>query len=545
MKRLIVVLVVASSLGLSRLPATESAPVVAAPAGTLRGLPIGGIHVFKGIPYALPPTGAMRWKPPQPAAPWKGTRDATEFGFVCVQARPQPASIYAWDPRPMGEDCLSLNIWAPAGARKAPVFFWIHGGALSGGMGSDALYDGARLAARGVVVVSINYRLGVLGFLAHPQLSAESSSNVSGNYGLLDQIAALRWVSRNIAAFGGDPANVTIAGESAGGLSVMYLLATREARGLFARAIAQSAYMVSAQELRTTTFGGVAAESAGQSLAEKAGAGDLAALRAMDAEALVSVATRTGFFPFFAIDGVLLPRQIVEVFDRGEQAKVPLLAGFNTGEIRSLRNLLPAPAADAAAYEKEIRARYADLADRFLALYPSSNLAESMLAATRDALYGWTSQRLVIKQTAAGVRSFLYLFDHGYPAADSRGLHAFHASELPYVFGTAGRTPAHWPAVPTTPEETHFSNAMLDYWTSFTRTGTPSAATQPPWPAYGSERAYMAFEDAPHAKAHLMPGMYELNEEVVCRRRAKGGIPWHWNVGLASPPLPTEVPSCR
>ena len=206
---------------------------------------------------------------------------------------------------------------------------------------------------------------------------------------------------------------------------------------------------------------------------------------------------------------------------------------------------MPAPAADATTYEKEIRARYADLADRFLALYPSSNLEESMLATTRDALYGWTSQRLVIKQTAAGVRSFLYLFDHGYPAADSRGLHAFHASELPYVFGTADRTPARWPAVPTTPDETQFTNAMLDYWTSFARTGTPSAATQPPWPAYGSERAYMAFEAAPHARAHLMPGMYELNEEVVCRRRAKGGIPWHWNVGLASPPLPADVPSCR
>ena len=168
-----------------------------------------------------------------------------------------------------------------------------------------------------------------------------------------------------------------------------------------------------------------------------------------------------------------------------------------------------------------------------------------MLATTRDALYGWTSQRLVRKQTAAGVRSFLYLFDHGYPAADSQRLHAFHASELPYVFGTADRTPARWPAVPATPDEAQLTNAMLDYWTSFARTGTPSAANQPAWPAYGSEHAYLAFEDAPHVKTHLMPGMYELNEEVVCRRRAQGGIPWHWNVGLASPPLPPPVPSCR
>ncbi len=545
MKRFIVLLFVAASFGSSLFPATESAPVVAAPAGTLRGAAVGDIHIFKGIPYALPPTGPLRWKPPVPVPRWKNTRDATEFGFVCVQPKPQPGSIYSWDLRPMSEDCLSLNIWAPAGARKAPVFFWIHGGALTTGAGSDVLYDGAALASRGLVVVSINYRLGVLGFLAHPQLSAESSRHVSGNYGLLDQIAALRWVNRNIAAFGGDPANVTIAGESAGGLSVMYLMAAREARGLFAKAVAQSAYMVSAPELRTTPFGGVAAESAGLSLALKAGAADLAGLRSLDAETLTTVAASTGFFPFFVIDDHFLTRQIVDVFDRGEQAKVPILAGFNSGEIRSLRSLMPPLVADGAVYEKEIRARYADLADAFLALYPSNHIEESMLATTRDALYGWTSQRLVIKQTAAGVPSFLYLFDHGYPAADARGLHAFHASELPYVFGTADRTPARWPAVPLTAAETQLSTAMLDYWASFARTGIPAAANAPAWPAYGRERAYLAFEDTPQAKANLMPGMYELNEQVVCRRRAKGGIPWHWNVGLASPPLPDAVPQCR
>jgi len=545
MKRFIVLSLVATSLGSLQLPATEPAPVVAAPAGTVRGAAVGDIHVFKGIPYALPPTGPMRWKPPAPAARWENTRETTEFGFVCVQPQPQPGSIYAWDPRPMSEDCLTLNIWAPTGARRAPVFFWIHGGALSTGSGSDGLYDGTALAKRDVVVVTINYRLGVLGFLAHPQLSAESSGSVSGNYGLLDQMAALRWINRNIAAFGGDPTNVTIAGESAGGLSVMYLMAAREARGLFAKAVAESAYMVSAPELRTTTFGEDAAESAGLSLAKKAGAVDLAGLRSIDAAALTTIAASSGFRPFFAIDGQVLTRQVADVFDRGEQAKVPILAGFNSGEIRSLRYLMPPAVADAATYEKEIRARYADLADAFLALYPSSHIEESMLATTRDALYGWTSQRLVIKQTAAGVPSFLYLFDHGYPTADERGLHAFHASELPYVFDTADRTPAHWPSVPTTPAETRLTNAMLDYWASFARTGTPAAANAPSWPAYGRERAYLAFEDAPHAKANLMPGMYEFNEQVVCRRRATGGIPWHWNVGLASPPLPAAVPQCR
>jgi len=529
------------ALGLA-MPAAAESIVVNAPAGKLQGTTDGKLQVFKGIPYALPPIGEMRWKPPLPMKKWKGTREATQFGAACIQARGKPDSIYFWTLPKTSEDCLFLNVWAPANVKKAPVFFWIHGGALSGGSGSEPLYDGAKLAERGIVVVTINYRLGPLGFLVHPALSAESRRNISGNYGLLDQVQALEWVRGNIAAFGGDPANVTIAGESAGGLSVMYLMATPSAHGLFHKAILQSSYMISAQELRATTHGGFAGEAVGVWLAEKLGAGDLAGLRSMDAQKITDGAAALGFFPFFVIDGRLLPRQVVEVFDRGEQARVPLLAGFNSGEIRSLRVLAPPVPADAATYEKEIRARYADLADTFLKLYPSSELQESIWATTRDSLYGWTAERLVVKQAAAGVPSYLYLFDHGYPAANDKGLHAFHASELPYVFGSANRAPPNWPKVPETPLENNLSTAMLDYWASFTRTGVPSAAGQPPWPAYGSERAYMAFEDVPVPRKHLMPGMYEFNEQVVCRRRAAGGIPWHWNVGLASPPLPAEAP---
>jgi len=535
----------ASALPALPAAADSSPPVVDTPAGKVMGVAPGGVRSFRGIPYALPPTGAMRWKPPLPMPRWTGTRDATEFGAACVQPKGKPDSIYLWNLPKTSEDCLYLNVWAPANARKAAVFVWIHGGALSAGASSEPLYDGTKLAERGIVVVTINYRLGPLGFLVHPALSAESPHNVSGNYGLLDQIEALGWVKRNIAAFGGDPRNVTIAGESSGGLSVMYLMAAPSARGLFARAIAQSAYMVSAQELRTTPHGGLAGEAVGPWLAEKLGAGDLAGLRSMDAQKITDGAAALGFFPFFVIDGHLLPRQIVDVFDRGEQARVPLLAGFNSGEIRSLRALAPPVPADAATYEKEIRNRYQDLADAFLKLYPSRDLQESIWATTRDSLYGWTAERLMTRHTAAGVPSFLYLFDHGYPAADEKGMHAFHASELPYVFGTADKAPPNWPKVPTTAVEASLSNAMLDYWSSFARTGAPSAAGQPPWPAYGTERAYMAFEDVPRPKTHLMPGMYEFNEQVVCRRRAAGGIPWHWNVGLASPPLPPEASQCR
>lgn len=525
--------------------AAQTRPVVDAPAGKVRGQAIGQLNVFKGLPYARPPTGLRRWKPPEAAPVWKDTRDAMKFGPVCYQPKSRPGSIYADEPQTMSEDCLSLNIWGPAQAHGTPVLVWIHGGALTTGSSSQAMYDGSKLAVRGLVVVSINYRLGVLGYLAHPNLSGESPQGVSGNYGLLDQIAALRWVNRNIAAFGGDASNVTIAGESAGALSVMYLVAAPEARGLFVKAIAQSAYMISTPELRDSHFGDVPAESIGTALAEKLNVRNIVGLRKMDAAVITDAAVRGGYIPFGTIDGHVLLRQLVDVFDRGEQAKVPILAGFNSGEIRSLRFLAPPPPADAATYTALIRARYGALADAFLDLYPPTDLAESVLMAPRDAIYGWTAERLVAKQTGVGVPAFLYFFDHGYPAAEAAGLHAFHASEIPYIFGTADKTPPQWPAIPATPVEAQLSDAMAGYWAAFARDGSPSATVQPQWPAYGADRAYMAFEDAPRPRTHLLPGMYELNEQVVCRRRAQGGIAWNWNIGIVSPPLPSPTPQCR
>lgn len=519
--------------------------VVAAPAGSVRGSEDRGVRIFKGIPYAAPPVGERRWRPPTAAAPWEGVRDATKFGAACMQPKSRAASIYAWDLPSMSEDCLSLNIWAPKDARGEPVFVWIHGGALTSGSGGDAIYDGSALAKRGLVVVSINYRLGALGYLAHPDLSAESPDQVSGNYGLLDQIAALEWVKRNIASFGGDGSNVTIAGESAGALSVMYLMAAPKARGLFHKAIAQSAYMVSAPGLSGAINGMVPAEEQGKGLAAKLGAADLAALRAMPAEEIASKAPATGFFPFPTIDGKVVPRQLVEVFDKGEQAPVPILAGFNTGEIRSLRFLLPKAPVDATAYEAAVRAGYGDLADPFLARYPAKDIDESMLAATRDAMYGWTSERLVSNQSALGQRSYYYLFDHGYPAMHEWNLHAFHAAELPYVFGTATRTPPLWPKIPDTLAEKKLSDAMTDYWASFAATGTPRAKNQPDWPDYADKRGFMHFADGPRAGHNLFPGVSALHEAVVCRRRVAGDIPWNWNIGVIAPPLPPKVAGCQ
>jgi para-nitrobenzyl esterase len=504
--------------------------------GTVEGRREGVLRSFKGIPYAAPPVGAARWRPPTIVSRWSGVKQATEFGPACIQPAIPDSSIYASDIGPTSEDCLTLNIWSPADAFHAPVLVWIHGGALQTGSSRESLYDGSRLAAHGIIVVSINYRLGVLGYLALPELSAESPHGISGNYGLLDQIEALRWIKRNIGAFGGDPSNVTIAGESAGGLSVMYLLVSPEARGLFSKAIAESAYMISTPELKQPRFGAPAAEEAGVKIAAALHARNLEALRAMEPEALTNAAAAAYFAPFGVIDGHVLPRQLVEVFDRGEQARVPLLTGFNSGEIRSLRFLAPPTPASAAEYERIIRERYGDLTDEFLRLYPSNNLNESVIAATRDALYGWTSERLVAKQAALGLPSFLYLFDHGYPSADTAGLHAFHASELPFVFGTADRTQPHWPKIPATSDEAALSEAMMSYWSSFARSGRPHSAREPAWPPYGKVQAYMDFTDAPHASDHLFPGMYALQEETVCRRMS-AGLAWNWNVGVISPRL--------
>ena len=523
---------------------TSTSTIVKAPVGSLRGTVEGDVRVFRGIPYALPPVGSRRWQPPVPMPAWKDVREASEFGPACVQPQPKLSNIYVIKPVPQSEDCLTLNIWAPANAQNAAVFFWIYGGALWGGASRDPIYDGQRLAERGVIVVSINYRLGVLGWLAHPELSAESKQGHSGNYGLLDQVEALHWVRTNIAAFGGDASNVTIAGESAGALSVMYLMASPRARGLFAKAIAQSAYMITTPELKTARHGLPSAEESGVKLATALKAEGSAALRNMDAVTLTEAASALGFGPWGAVDGHVLPDQLVDVFDKARQARVPILAGFNSGEIRSLRVLAPPVPAGAAVYESTIRSTYGALADEFLRLYPSSDLAESVLAATRDGLYGWTAQRLVRRQAALGVSSYLYLFDHGYPSADDAGLHAFHASELPYVFGTLDGTPPSWPKIPATDTEAWLSNAMLDYWTSFARTGRPQAHDAPAWPAFGSAESYMRFAALPVPETRLMPGMYELNEEVMCRRRASGTSAWNWNVGMYATKLPAKGAGC-
>lgn len=519
-------------------------PVIRAPAGMIMGTTTGDVAVFKGIPYAEAPIGDLRWKPPVPAAPFETVFAASDFGPACIQPRPREGSIYANPPETVSEDCLTLNIWAPEDAATAPVMVWIHGGSLTAGYSGEPLYDGTALAQAGVVLVSINYRLGVLGYLAHPELSAESPEGVSGNYGLLDQIEALRWVQRNIAAFGGDPENVTVAGESAGALSVMYLMAAPDARGLFHKAIAQSAYLIPTPELKVARYGHFAAEDVGSYIAQVTGANDLAGLRALDGEALTAAAAAAGYAPWGTVDGKILTRQLVDVFDAGEQAGVPILAGFNSGEIRSMRFLmLPVPESRQA-YEEAIRERYGDLADEYLRLYPSSDLLEAALAAPRDALYGWTAMRLVQDQATLGEAAYLYHFDHTYPAASALDLKGFHAAEIPYAFGNLRMTPRFWPEIPDTAEEQALSDAMLGYWASFARDGRPAAASAPEWRPFTPGNAYMSFAGTPQPASGLDPGMFDLHETVMCRQRAEGLQLWSWNIGVKAPVIPPAGNGC-
>jgi len=501
-----------------------------------------GIVAFKGIRYAQPPVGPLRWKPPLPPAAWTGVHAATEFGPASLQTRSPEGSIYADLPQRMSEDCLFLNVWtASAPPAKSPVMVWIHGGALRVGNLAGGLYDGAELARRGAVVVTVGYRLGVLGYLAHPELAAESPQRSAGNYGLLDQMAALRWVRDNIAAFGGDPDNITAFGESAGALSITQLMVSPLARGLFHKAILQSGYLMSNRELRRSSFGQPAAAEVGAALAKQLGAADLATLRSMDGGKLTTLATVAGFDPQATIDGWVLPRQIVDSFDRGEQPSLPLIAGFNAGEVRSLRFFLPSLPADAAEYQRLVCGIYGDLASRYLELYPGTDIEESALAAARDGFYGWTAERLVRSQSRRGLPAYLYYFAHEYPAQIERRLQSFHGSELPYEFGRLGlgaRLPADWPCPADDPGERSLSEAIMGYFTSFATSGVPSAQNAPEWLPYSAERAFLHVGDVCRASRDLLPGMFDLHEEVVARRRAAGTQGWYLNVGLASGPVP-------
>lgn len=522
-----IVALIAIISGIPSPASAQSRSILQIAQGRVAGLSDGDLNVFKGIAYALPPVGERRWRPPAAPRPWRGIFDASAFGASCAQP-PYPAnSVYFEALAATSEDCLTLNVWAPKNARDAAVIVWIHGGALQRGTSASPMYDGAEYARRGIIFVSINYRLGVFGWLAHPGLSAESPEGISGNYGLLDQIAALTWVQDNVGAFGGDAKNVTIMGESAGALSISYLLASPRGHGLFAKAIMQSVNIRAVPRLRESAFGMPAAETIGAALGK-----DIGALRSLDTKTLMTKAWQAGFPAQGTIDGLILPAQVVDIFDRSEQAKVPILTGYNSGEIRSQRALIPAVPAEPAAYEAAILRRYGDLATAYLQLYPASDIAESQLAATRDAVYGWASERMVRQQSAIGLPAYSYIFDHCYAAARARDLCNFHAGELPFTFGRAGtasQLPPNWP-VPVDAADHALASAIIDYWTSFAATGAPSAAGQPKWPPFASGHARMRFTSSPLVEHGKTADMFAFQEQNMIQRRCNGE---QWFINLS------------
>ncbi len=461
-----------------------------------------GIVAFKGIPYAAPPVGDLRWRSPAPVVGWEGVRDASDSGPICVQNGGRNVI--------QDEDCLFLNVWAPRESSELrPVLFWIHGGGYTGGSGSTAIYDGTPLAADGAVVVTINYRLNVFGFLAHPALSAESPHGASGNYGLLDMVAALEWVRDNIATFGGDPGRVTIFGESAGGGAVMSVMLVPQAEGLFHGAIAQSNWINGwDRPLAEAARGWEAAESQGLRVVAALGiAGNtdeaLAAMRAASAADVLAASNADAGSPFMRtgnvwapnVDGWVIPDDPLAMYRAGRQHAVPLITGLNGNEGSLMTRGMDI--ADAAAFEDYVRSVYPELADEMVAHYDASSPGAAKAAIDKvihDLFFAGPVRAHAESQAAAGAQTWLYHFTHVPPTPWGADLGSHHAAELVYVFGTltrreeGGERPLGLtPVGDYTDTDTALSAAMRGYWVQFAATGNPNRGGLPPWPVFDPE----------------------------------------------------------
>lgn len=487
--------------------------------GLISGAVRDGVRSYKGIPYAAPPVGELRWKAPQPLFSWEGVRECTAFGPECPQAPYAASSIYFSPPQKQSEDCLYLNVWTAANqGQKRPVMVWIHGGALTRGSGANRVYDGAALARKGVVLVTINYRLGPLGYLAHPELTAESPNHASGNYGVLDQIAALKWVQKNIAVFGGDVNRVTIFGESAGSWSVNALVATPLGRGLFQRAIGESG----AQFNRTTPLN--EAEKGGAAFFKAAGADSLKAMRAVPAEKIVSLFNEDPEGKKFRtqpnVDGWVLPDEIRNLFAQGKQNTVPVIVGSNANEMTALTSpaILPKTMAD---YRKRVEAQYGEMVKEFDAVYPvksDPDIAAAYLGSLRDATFTLGMRTWARMTAARGNKAYQYFFSHVPPNPNSKYLGAYHASEIPYVFNNLNRTNQM-----LTETDFKLADLMSNYWVNFATTGNPNEGPAgknlPRWNSYDREaEAYLDFGDAVQLRNHLLKEQLDFLEQLQKRR---------------------------
>jgi len=521
--RIMLVLAIAAALSAcsSNIPKADGIPTAMVTGGQVEGTVADGLSIFKGIPFAAPPVGELRWKAPQPVAPWMDAKKTIAFGNSCMQDMNMARSM--GDTSEISEDCLYLNVWSPAAraSDRLPVLVWIYGGGFTGGMTSVPMYNGEHLAQKGVVVVSTAYRVGPFGFLAHSELSAESG-NGSGNYGLEDMIAGLKWVKNNIDKFGGDPSKVTIFGHSAGGMAVSMLAASPEAAGLFRGVIAMSG--ASMAPLRTGTRSGAGARVTALSLAEtegatflgNLGAANIEAARGIDAEVIQkSIAASSVSFRPVADSYIILDDQYL-LYQAGRFNDTPILLGSTSDESASFG----ARRTTADEFVKQVNSSYGSDAANILAVYPHADDDEASLSSkqlSRDNMFGWNTWTWARMQTQNGKgRAFVYYFDHHAPTSpDGAG----HGSDVPYAFQTlAGREEA-----PPNAADAALSDVISSYWVNFTKTGDPNSDGIPAWPAYSEASPQaMIFSDGTGA-AKEYPNMEKMQaiDKYFSRLRAQ------------------------
>ena len=473
--------------------ATASHAAITAPvrtdAGMITGTPgkVAGVTAFKGIPFAAAPVGDLRWTAPQPVAPWSGVRPMDHYGKVCIQ-QPGQGRVNAATDMPdspgMSEDCLSLNVWTAAkgGGEKRPVMVWIYGGAYGEGAGSAPFSEGDELARKGVVLVTFNYRVGALGFMAHPALTAESGHNASGNYALMDTLAALKWVKANIAAFGGDPGNVTVFGESAGACMSAALVGSPQANGLIRRAISESGAWMGLGIAKMMPR--EAAEAEAVKASDKLGIKTLAELRALPAADALAKLPRTGMI----VDGWIVPEDLSKTFAEGRQNKVDVLVGSNGDEGSFTAGM--GPPVTAVSWREGTAKRWGDLADAALTAYPAQTDQEAQAVAQQpfsDTL-AWHMRLYAQQQAKTGRNAWLYWFTHRPPYdPGKRDLGAAHSAEIPYVFDDLA-APRTFPGTSSValmsanPRELAFADQVSSYWVNFARTGDPNGPGLPRWP---------------------------------------------------------------